>query len=176
MFKLSGRILCSLVLLATVIATTGSHASEINLYSANTGSFVYHLTGNKGQYNENFNNQFFSVERKFSEDSKYSVLVGTLKNSFDDRCLSLALRRDWYEGNSNWVFKGVYGYTGEFFFKSFSHCGDSGTYHTAKKWTGIGFSPYLYNAVQYNVTRYVGVETGIIFPSIFAMSVQWSFR
>nr|WP_158785348.1 hypothetical protein [Pantoea sp. BAV 3049] len=162
--------------LALLIVSAGAYASEINLYSINTGSFVYHLTGNQGQYNENFNNQFYSVERKFSENSKYSALVGTLKNSFDDRCLSLALRRDWQSWDSGWFFKGIYGYTGEFFFDAFSHCGDRGSYHTFKKVTGVGFSPYLYHGVQYNFTRQVGVEAGIIFPTIFAASVQWSFR
>jgi hypothetical protein len=61
-------------------------ADEINLYSINTGSYVYHLTHNHGQYTENFENNFISVERKFSDDSKYSFVLGTMKNSFDDRC------------------------------------------------------------------------------------------
>jgi len=42
-------------------------ASELSLYSINTGSFVYHMTGNVGDYNEIFKNKFFSVERKFSQ-------------------------------------------------------------------------------------------------------------
>ena len=172
MLTFSGRA----SLLTLLLISAGDYASEINLYSINTGSFVYHLTGNKGQYNEKFNNQFYSVERKFSENSKYSVLVGTLKNSFDDRCLSLAMRRDWQSWDSGWVFKGIYGYTGEFFFDALSHCGDRGSYHAFKKATGVGFSPYLYHGMQYNFTRQVGVEAGIIFPSIFAASMQWSFR
>jgi hypothetical protein len=53
---------------------------------------------------------------------------------------------------------------------------DSGTYRTAKKITGVGFSPYIYHGLQYNFTDYFGVETGIIVPAIFVMSVQWSFR
>lgn len=172
MLKKTGRTLLWLAAAFPV----ASQAGELNLYSVNTGSFVYHLTGNHGQYNENFNNRFISAERKFSADSKYSALVGTLKNSFDDRCLSLAVRRDWQDWGNGWVFKGIYGYTGEFFFKSFSHCGDRGSYQAFKKATGVGFSPYLYNGMQYNFTRQVGVEAGIIFPTIFAMSVQWSFR
>jgi hypothetical protein len=62
------------------------------------------------------------------------------------------------------------------FFKAFRDCGDSGTYRTAKKITGVGFSPYIYHGLQYNFTDYFGVETGIIVPAIFVMSVQWSFR
>lgn len=159
-----------------ILPSSISYAKEVNLYSINTGSFVYHMTGNHGQYNERFNNHFFSVERKFSEESKYSVLIGTMKNSFDDRCLSLGVRRDWMAWDKGWAFKGVYAYTGEFFFDSFSHCGDSGTYKTAKKLTGVGFSPYIYHAIQYNFTDYFGIEGGIIVPTIFAMSIQWSFR
>ncbi|VUS30077.1 hypothetical protein SB6423_00613 [Klebsiella pasteurii] len=172
MFKKLGGLVCAL----SMISTTPVYANEMALYSVNTGSFVYHMTGNHGQYNEKFNNQFFSVERKLSADSKYSALVGTMKNSFADRCLSLGARRDWYAGANGWTFKGVYAYTGEFIFKAFRDCGDSGTYRTAKKLTGVGFSPYIYHGLQYNFTDYFGVETGIIVPAIFVMSVQWSFR
>lgn len=172
MLKKLSTILCFTIL----ITALGSQAGEINLYSVNTGSFVYHLTDNHGQYTENFDNKFFSIERKFSEDSKYSVLVGTMKNSFNDRCVAMGLRRDWISGDSDWVFKGVYGYTGEFFFNTFSHCGDHGSYKDFRKVTGIGFSPYIYHAIQYNFTDYFGVETGIIIPSVFVVSVQWSFR
>lgn len=171
MIKQADKILCAI----TFTITIGVHAKELDLYSVNTGSYVYHLTGNRGQYNEHFNNRFFSVERKFSEDSQYSGMIGTLKNSFDDRCLSLAVRRNWADWDNGWVFKGVYGYTGEFFFKSFSHCGDSGSYHAFKKATGVGFSPYLYNGIQYNFNRHLGVEAGIIFPAIFAATVEWRF-
>lgn len=97
-----------------VVAMPSAQAGELNLYSMNTGSYVYHMTGNHGQYNEHFNNNFFSVERKFSQDSKYSVLVGTMKNSFDDRCLTLGVRRDWLKNDTGWVLKGVYAYTGNF--------------------------------------------------------------
>jgi len=162
--------------LPLLVALPASQADQLKLYSINTGSFVYHLTGNHGQYTEKFDNDFYSVERKFSEDSKYSVLVGTMKNSFDDRCIAIGMRRDWAESNTGWVFKGVYGYTGEFFFDAFKHCGDDGSYADFKKVTGIGFSPYIYHAIQYNFTDYFGVESGIIIPSVFVITVQWSFR
>lgn len=172
MFKNLSKALCFFIM----TFTAGTDASEINLYSINTGSFVYHLTGNYGQYNEFFDNRFFSVERKFSEDSKYSALLGTMRNSFGDRCIAMGLRRDWISGDSDWVLKGVYGYTGEFFFDALSHCGDHGSYHDFKKITGIGFSPYIYHAIQYNFTSYFSIESGIIIPSVFVVSVQWSFR
>lgn len=64
-----------------------------------------------------------------------------MKNSFDDRCLTLGVRRDWLKNDTGWVLKGVYAYTGEFFFDAFSHCGDSGTYRTAKKSPASVFRP-----------------------------------
>ena len=167
------RLLSMLIAISTLAAT--AQASEINLYSVNTGSFVYHLIGNHGLYTEKFDNQFFSVERKFSSESKYSMLVGTMKNSYGDRCLALGVRRDWGQAKGL-VFKGVYGYTGEFFFDEFSHCGDEGIYHSFRNVTGVGFAPYIYHAAQYNFTDYFGIETGIILPSVFVISMQWSFR
>lgn len=152
-----------------------SVASEVSLYSVNTGSFVYHLIGNHGLYTEKFDNQFFSAERRLSENSPYSFLAGTLKNSYGDRCIALGVRRDWVI-EDGWTFKGVYGYTGDFFFNTFSHCGDEGVYHSFKNATGVGFAPYIYHAVQYNFTNYFGIESGIIFPTVFVISVQWSFR
>lgn len=160
---------------ALMTASASCDARELDLYAFNTGSFVYHMTGNEGQYTELFDNQFFSVERKMSPDSKYRLIVGTMKNSFDDRCLSLGVRRDWVTSPTGWTFKGVYAYTGEFFFKAFSHCGDSGTYNTAKDITGVGFSPYLYHGIQYDVTDHFAVESGFIIPLIFVVSVQWRF-
>lgn len=47
-----GRTVMLLAGLATL-----AQAKEINLYSMNTGSYVYHLTNNHGQYTENFENQ-----------------------------------------------------------------------------------------------------------------------
>lgn len=161
---------------AAIAATsTSCYAKELDLYAFHTGSFVYHMTGNRGQYTEGFDNQFFSVERKMSPDSKYSLIAGTMKNSFDDRCLSLGVRRDWITSQAGWTFKGVYAYTGEFFFKTFSHCGDKGTYNTARDITGVGFSPYLYHGIEYNVTDHFAVESGFIIPLIFVVSVQWRF-
>lgn len=128
---------------ALMAASTAAEADEITLYSVNTGSWIYHLSNNHGQYTEGFDNQFASVERKFSADSKYSLLVGTMKNSFDDRCIALGVRRDWASLGNGWVFKGIYGYVGEFFFDAFEHCGDHGSYKDFKDATGIGFSLYL---------------------------------
>jgi hypothetical protein len=90
---------------ALMMSSTALQADEINLYSVNTGSWIYHLSNNHGQYTEGFDNQFASVERRFSEDSPYSLLAGTMKNSFDDRCIALGVRRDWVSLGNGWVFK-----------------------------------------------------------------------
>lgn len=57
MFKKLGGFVCALAM----IGATPVYANEMALYSVNTGSFVYHMTGNHGQYNEKFNNQFFPL-------------------------------------------------------------------------------------------------------------------
>jgi hypothetical protein len=41
-------------------------------------------------------------------------------------------RRDWAGWDNGWVFKGIYGYVGEFFFDTFDDCGDHGSYHDFK--------------------------------------------
>lgn len=51
---------------ALMMSSTALQADEINLYSVNTGSWIYHLSNNHGQYTEGFDNQFASVERRFS--------------------------------------------------------------------------------------------------------------
>lgn len=52
------RTLVSSVFASAAALAAPCKAGEINLYSINTGSFVYHMTGNHGQYNEKFNNDF----------------------------------------------------------------------------------------------------------------------
>ncbi|WP_254388385.1 hypothetical protein [Enterobacter soli] len=168
--------ICHYVCGAVWFATFTCQADELNLYSINTGSYVYHLTHNHGQYTEHFDNKFISVERKFSEQSEYSYILGTMNNSFNDRCLAAGVRKDWASLGDGLVFKGIYGYVGEFFFDAFSDCGDHGSYHDFKKVTGVGFSPYIYHGFQYNFTSYFGMDVGLIIPSVFVITVQLSFR
>lgn len=52
------KIFCSLCGIIIVKFSPAS-ANDTGLYSIKTGSIVYHMTGNHGQYNENFNNAFF---------------------------------------------------------------------------------------------------------------------
>jgi len=145
------------------------------LFSVNTGSFLYHAFPKNEQSNQYFDNRLFSIERKLSADSDYSLLAGTFLNSQNNRCFLLGVRKDLYQINDYLVIKGVYSYAGEFFFDAFSHCGDGGIYQTLKAHTGVGFAPYFYHALQYNVTDYWGVEAGMILPGIVVMSMQWQF-
>lgn len=46
---------------ALLMSSTALRADEINLYSVNTGSWIYHLSNNHGQYTEGFDNQFASL-------------------------------------------------------------------------------------------------------------------
>lgn len=98
-----------------------------------------------------------------------------MNNSFNDCCLVLGVRRDWYYSGSGWIFKGVYGYIGEFFFDVFEYCGDYGFYKDFKDVMGIGFLFYIYYVIQYNFIDYFVVESGIIIFSVFVISIQWSF-
>lgn len=151
-------------------------SAELNtLYSINTGSFLFHLVPYDVDSYQYFDNQYFSIERKFSKNSDYSLFAGTFLNSQANRCMLLGVRKDWYRVNNKIVIKGIYSYAGEFFFDAFKDCGNGGVYRTSKEKTGIAFAPYIYHAAQYNFNQHVGVEVGIILPIIFVMSVQWSF-
>lgn len=152
-----------------------SHAESLSLYSMNTGSFLYHLVPYDPDSHQYFGNEYFSVERKFSEDSDYSFMVGTFLNSQANRCMLIGVRKDWYRVNDKLVIKGMYSYAGEFFIDAFENCGDGGIYKTSKEKIGVAFAPYIYHAAQYNLTDYFGVEAGFILPGIIVMSMQWSF-
>ncbi|SQC38563.1 Uncharacterised protein [Klebsiella pneumoniae] len=88
-----------------------------------------------------------------------------MNNSFNDRCLALGVRRDWYHSGSGGPSKAFTAIPANLL-DAFEHCGDHGSYKDFKDATGIGFSPYIYHAIQYNFTDYFAVESGIIIPSV----------
>ncbi len=90
----------------------------------NTGSFLFHVVPFDTDSHQHFDIQYFSVERKFSKDSDYSLMVGTFINIQANRWFLLGLRKDWHRMNKRLVIKGVYSYVGEFFFDTFESCGD----------------------------------------------------
>lgn len=152
-----------------------SYAERSTLFSMNTGSFLFHIVPLAENSNQYFGNQYFSIEKKFSKNSDYSLIVGTFINSQNDRCMLLGLRKDLYQVNNSLVIKGVYSYAGEFFFDAFDDCGNDDVYRKVKDKMGVGFMPYVYHGVQYNFNDHFAVEAGFLLPLIFAMSIQWSF-
>lgn len=169
------RFRSPLLLLILSLLPFKSYAELNTLISMNTGSFLFHAVPFDTESHQYFGNQYFSLERKFSEDSDYSLMVGTFLNSQANRCFLLGVRKDWHRINKRLVLKGVYSYAGEFFFDTFDNCGDGGVYRTSKENTGVAFAPYIYHAAQYNFNEHVGVEAGFILPLIMVVSVQWSF-
>lgn len=157
-----------------VFISTSVQSNDEKMYAVNPTAFVYHAYSPGKDYTQYFQNQYVAIERKFSPQSDYSLAVGSLKNSFSDRCLLLGVRKDWIT-EGRWIFKGGYAYAGEFFLNTFSHCGDEGVYKNIKDATGIGFAPYIYHALQYSINENTSVEGGIILPGIVIFSVQLHF-
>lgn len=142
--------------------------------SFKVGSYVYHMSQDSSDvYNESFNNKLFTVSYKISD--KNEIVMGTLLNSYKDRCILLGVERNWYNFNSKLSFQGLYAYVGEFFVNQFSHCKDEGMYNIFKKHTGIGFAPYLYHGIKYDIFPFVSIEAGLILPGIVATTMRWQF-
>ncbi len=79
---------------------------------------------------------------------------------------------DLYDGLS---FEGYYIYCGEFFFGVFAECGDDGVYQTIKEQTGLGFAPFIYHGLQFDMTSYISLDVGLMLPSIMFVSLQYNF-
>lgn len=165
----------ALFIIMCVLLTSSIMANPLDLVSVNTGSFLYHAIPANADSTQYFDNRYFSIERKLDADSDYSFMIGTFLNSQNERCALLGARKDWYRFSDKLVFKGVYAYAGEFFIEAFEDCGQGGFYEDMKNSTGVGFSPYIYHAAQYNFTDYLGVEGGLMLPGILVMSLQWTF-
>jgi hypothetical protein len=74
------------------------------------------------------------------------------------------------------TFEGVYAYAGELLLDTFSECGDSpGLYNRIKGVTGIGFAPYLYHGIEFDLSQHASLEAGAILPGILVLTVQWHF-
>ena len=57
----------------------------------------------------------------------------------------------------------------------FRNCGDGGIYKTFKKKTGVGFAPYLYHGLEYDISKNISLETGLLLPHIYVISLQLNF-
>lgn len=117
--------------LLLVFISISAQSKEPNIYAVNPIAFIYHADRPGKKYTQYFQNKYIAIERKFSLDSDYSLVIASLKNSFSDRCMLIGVRKDWIK-NGRWTLKGGYAYAGEFFLNTFSHCGDEGIYKNIK--------------------------------------------
>ena len=138
-----------------------------------TGSYVEHIFDRNQDYTEGLDNEFFAVGLGVSDSSE--IIVGTLKNSYDNRCAFLGYGKEWYRFNDKISFEGIYAYVGELFADQFSNCGKEGIYNTASEKIGIGFAPYVYHGIRYHFTSYLAVETGIVLPELAVAAIVWEF-
>ena len=139
-------------------------------FSITAGSFLQHIP-NCEDCTQHFNNKFVAVLYRISP--KTSLTLGTLKNSFGDRCLAIGVKKDWYDITSRLTFTGGYAYIGEFFLGTFSHCGAEGVYKSGRKLTGIGFAPYIYHGLEYDINKFISIETGYVLPRLVVFTATY---
>jgi len=162
-------IITQLVLLSNSLAK-----DDKQRYTLRTGSYAKHiLDDGDDDYNQDFENKFFALGIGVYEESE--ILIGSLKNSFDNRCLFLGYGTNWHNFNKKLSFEGIYAYVGEFFIEEFKDCGDEGFYRKSNERFNVGFAPYIYHGLKYQITPYFAVESGIVLPDIAIASVIWSF-
>lgn len=124
-------------------------------------------------YNEDFENKFLAFG--YGVYDKSEILVGSLKNSFDNRCIFLGFGTDWYGINDKLTFEGIYAYVGEFFIDQFDNCGDEGFYKNSNERFNVGFAPYIYHGLRYKLTSYLSIEGGLVLPDLGVASIVWNF-
>lgn len=144
-------------------------------YSLNTGSFIFHAYAPNQKFNQYFHNQFVAIEKSVSHSIIDNYVVGTFLNSYDDRCILLGVQKNWINFHNKLSFEGLYAYAGEFFIDAFSECGASGLYNDMLRATGIGFVPYIYHGIEYDLDPHISLEAGALLPGILVLSVQWHF-
>lgn len=165
-------VLCSLLLSLSL----SEPIKADNYYSLITASFVYHFYPRGDDHTEYFDNQFIALSWK--NDSIPEIdrfVVGTLRNSSDNRCILIGGIKNWKQLSNKIMFKGMYAYVGEFFANTFSHCGDNGIYNEFRDFTGIGFAPYLYHSLEYKLTEQVALNGGLIFPGVLSFALEFSW-
>lgn len=152
-----------------------SYAGDEPKHSIIAASFTYHFYP-PGKHNQYFNNEFIAyTQRTDYLNFADKFIIGTLKNSSDNRCLLLGVGRDWQQLNAKTKVVGVYAYVGEFFNDTFDECGRDGIYHDFDKITGIGFAPYIYHGVKYNFINNLHLNGGLILPGVVSFTLQATF-
>lgn len=165
-----------ILLLTWMLVFLGSAFAEDEAKKAitlRTGSYVEHIFDRDQNYTEGLNNEFFALGVGVGDSSE--IIVGTLKNSYDNRCAFIGYGKEWYRFNDKISFEGIYAYVGELFADQFSHCGKDGIYNTFSEKVGVGFAPYVYHGIRYHFTSYFSVETGVVLPELAVASIVWEF-
>ena len=144
--------------------------------SFHLGSYSKHIPEKSDQV-ENFENKLLSVEFKINDYFPLIdlLIVGTIINSSGNRCAMIGAQKTYFDLSNRLSFEGSYVYSGELFFKAFKKCGDDGVYRSIKKKTGLGFAPYIYHGLEYDLTEYISLDTGLLLPNILTMSLQYNF-
>ena len=169
---LKGILVCA-VLAVCAQAEPLDNDKKISLH---IGSYAKH-SGGSGDYVEGFENNLFSIEYSITEDAPFfdHFVIGAVNNSLGDRCFMLGVQKTYFEIHERLSFEGYYVYTGEFFFGAFADCGDDGVYQSIKDETGLGFAPFIYHGLQFDMTRHISLDAGLMLPSILFVSLQYNF-
>lgn len=152
-----------------------SSSEDYNKFAIKVGSFVYHIEGDKdsSKYTEEFDNKLLAASYKFSQDKE--IVIGSLLNSYSDRCAIIGMGKNWHQINSKLSFEGLYAYAGEFFFDNTQDCGNKGIYQTIKQKTGLGFAPYIYHGIKYKLLPNFALELGLIAPTVLVATTRFEF-
>lgn len=170
-------LLLSLSLLIGM-AQAGTLTNKNTKFSIHVGSYVKHFIPKDNNFNftEEFDNKFFDIEYKLDENKFFDrITVGTFLNSEENRCAVFGVQKDWKNITDKLAFEGMYAYVGEFFFDAFEHCADQGIYRKIKRFTGLGFAPYIYHGLEYSLNKHISLEVGFVAPFIVVSSIQLNF-
>ena len=149
-----------------------SQEKKIPLITLNTGSFLYHFVPKSNDdYTQFFNNRYLSIGVKITKKGYFSF--GTMLNSHGDRMATIGFKTNLYTFSEKIHLQGFYAYSGEFFFKAFSHAGNRGNYLEVKKRTGIGFIPVIYHGIDIKLNSFLAIEVGITLWVIPFASLRW---
>lgn len=156
-----------------IILTIFPCVAWTNQFGLKFASYTYHAYDPDYDCTQYFDNDFIALGIPVTHSD--SILIGTLNNSQDNRCFVAGVDHKWKDFGNGWSLGGSYLYVGEFFFDTFSSCGNDGAYKTMKDITGIGFAPYIIHYFEYAVTDNVAVDFGILLPGITIINASISF-
>ena len=172
------RSLLNVILICAMLAVyaEAKPVDKDKKISFHVGSYTQHLGAN-GDHVEGFDNNLFSIEYPINEYAPFfdNFVIGTLENSIGDRCFMMGAQKTYFDLYDGLSFEGYYIYCGEFFFGLFAECGDDGVYQTIKEQTGLGFAPFIYHGLQFDMTSYISLDVGLMLPSIMFVSLQYNF-